>query len=71
MGRLAGFTYREVARRMRKLGFAFDRQGPGSHEVGATPPLGGRLLFPVIRVICPKEHYELFFGKRAMQLRIF
>ena len=33
MGRLAGISYREVARRLRRLGFSFDRQGPGSHEV--------------------------------------
>jgi len=33
MGRLAGFNYHEVARRLRRCGFHFDRQGPGSHEV--------------------------------------
>jgi predicted RNA binding protein YcfA (HicA-like mRNA interferase family) len=33
MGRLSGFKYREVARRLRSCGFVFDRQGPGSHEV--------------------------------------
>ncbi len=26
MGRLAGFSYAEVARRLRRLGFVFDRQ---------------------------------------------
>jgi predicted RNA binding protein YcfA (HicA-like mRNA interferase family) len=33
LGRLAGFRYREVARRLRALGFAFDRQAAGSHEI--------------------------------------
>ncbi len=33
MGRLSGFRYHEVARRLRKLGYAYDRPGPGSHEV--------------------------------------
>jgi predicted RNA binding protein YcfA (HicA-like mRNA interferase family) len=33
MGRLSGFNYREVARRLRSFGFEFDRPGPGSHEV--------------------------------------
>ncbi len=33
MGRLAGFRYREVARRLRVFGFRFDRPGAGSHEV--------------------------------------
>ena len=33
MGRLAGFKYRDVIRRLRKLGFVFDRQAAGSHEI--------------------------------------
>jgi predicted RNA binding protein YcfA (HicA-like mRNA interferase family) len=33
MGRLAGFSYSEVARRLRRLGFQFDRQAKGSHEI--------------------------------------
>jgi predicted RNA binding protein YcfA (HicA-like mRNA interferase family) len=33
MGRLAGFSYPEVARRLRRLGFQFDRQAKGSHEI--------------------------------------
>jgi len=33
MGRLAGFTYVEVAGRLRRLGFEFDRQAKGSHEI--------------------------------------
>jgi len=33
MGRLGGFRYREVARRLRTFGFRFDRTGAGSHEV--------------------------------------
>ncbi len=33
MGRLAGFSYREVVRKLRTFGFVFDRPGPGSHEV--------------------------------------
>ncbi len=35
MGRLAGFKYSEVARRLKRLGFAYDRPGPGSHELAA------------------------------------
>ncbi len=33
MGRLAGFKHRDVARKLRALGFAFDRQAAGSHEI--------------------------------------
>jgi hypothetical protein len=32
MGRLAGFRYREVVRRLKTFGFEFDRQAAGSHE---------------------------------------
>ena len=33
MGRLAGFRYREIVRRLRANGFEFDRQAAGSHEI--------------------------------------
>jgi predicted RNA binding protein YcfA (HicA-like mRNA interferase family) len=37
VGRLAGFRYREIARRLRALGFAFYRQAAGSHEIWFNP----------------------------------
>jgi predicted RNA binding protein YcfA (HicA-like mRNA interferase family) len=37
MGRLSGFRYREVAKRLRKFGFLFDRQAAGSHEIWHNP----------------------------------
>ncbi len=46
MGRLAGFRYREVARKLRALGFAFDRPGPGSHEVWRNPATGRKVTLP-------------------------
>jgi len=33
MGRLAGFRYREVVRKLKQSGFEFDRQAAGSHEI--------------------------------------
>jgi predicted RNA binding protein YcfA (HicA-like mRNA interferase family)/predicted RNase H-like HicB family nuclease len=33
MGRLAGFRYREIVRKLRLCGFEFDRQAAGSHEI--------------------------------------
>ena len=33
MGRLAGFNYRKIVKRLKALGFAFDRQAAGSHEI--------------------------------------
>jgi predicted RNA binding protein YcfA (HicA-like mRNA interferase family) len=37
MVRLAGFSYQEVVRKMRKLGFEFYRSGKGNHEVWINP----------------------------------
>jgi predicted RNA binding protein YcfA (HicA-like mRNA interferase family) len=33
VGRLSGFRYREIARRLKAFGFTFDRQAAGSHEI--------------------------------------
>lgn len=46
MGRLAGFSYREVARKLRALGFAFDRPGPGSHEIWRNVATGRKVTLP-------------------------
>jgi predicted RNA binding protein YcfA (HicA-like mRNA interferase family) len=46
MGRLAGFKYREVARKLRTFGFAFDRPGPGSHEVWRQAATGRKVTLP-------------------------
>ena len=46
MGRLAGFSYREVVQRLRTFGFAFDRQGPGSHEIWRHTLTGRKVTLP-------------------------
>lgn len=33
MGRLTGFRYKEIVRRLKSFGFAFYRHGAGSHEI--------------------------------------
>jgi predicted RNA binding protein YcfA (HicA-like mRNA interferase family) len=37
MGRLAGFRYKEISRKLKKCGFSFDRQAAGSHEIWFNP----------------------------------
>jgi predicted RNA binding protein YcfA (HicA-like mRNA interferase family) len=37
MGRLAGFKYREIVRRLKALGLEFNRQAAGSHEIWVNP----------------------------------
>ena len=46
MGRLAGFTYREAARRLKAFGFEFDRQARGSHELWWNPVTRNRTVLP-------------------------
>lgn len=33
MGKLSGFRYREIIKRLKRFGFTFDRQAAGSHEI--------------------------------------
>lgn len=37
MGRLSGFCYRDLVRKLRACGFQFDRQAAGSHEIWYNP----------------------------------
>ncbi len=37
MGRLAGFGYRDIIKRLKALGLEFHRQAAGSHEIGFHP----------------------------------
>jgi len=46
MGRLSGFRYREVVRRLRELGFEFDRYAKGSHEIWWNPASRRRTTVP-------------------------
>ena len=46
MGRLSGFSHREVARRLRLFGFEFDRHGPGSHEIWRHTGSGRKVSLP-------------------------
>lgn len=46
MGRLSGFKYHEVARRLRSLGFVFDRQAAGSHEIWRHSVSGRKVTVP-------------------------
>jgi predicted RNA binding protein YcfA (HicA-like mRNA interferase family) len=37
MGRLGGFRYREIVKRLKVFGFEFHRQAAGSHEIWFNP----------------------------------
>jgi predicted RNA binding protein YcfA (HicA-like mRNA interferase family) len=46
MGRLAGFHYRQIVKRLKRLGFAFDRQAAGSHEIWFNTGTGRYTTIP-------------------------
>jgi len=37
MGRLAGFNYKKIIKKLKKVGFYFDRHAAGSHEIWYNP----------------------------------
>ena len=40
MGRLSGFKYRQVVKKLKGFGFVFYRQAKGSHEIWHNPETG-------------------------------
>jgi predicted RNA binding protein YcfA (HicA-like mRNA interferase family) len=68
MGRLAGLRYRDIAQRLKALGFAFDRQAAGSHEIWFNPGTGRytTLPFPTIPATCRKARCAPFSNRPAL-----
>lgn len=46
MGRLSGFRYRQVIKKLKKLGFSFYRQAAGSHEIWKNENTGKFTTIP-------------------------
>lgn len=46
MGKLSGFRYREIIKRLKTLGFQFSRQAAGSHEIWFNPALNRYTTIP-------------------------
>jgi predicted RNA binding protein YcfA (HicA-like mRNA interferase family) len=46
MGRLSGFRYKEIVKRLKALGFAFDRHAAGSHEIWYNEQTGHYTTIP-------------------------
>lgn len=46
MGRLSGFSYRQIVKKIKKFGFSFDRQAAGSHEIWYNPDTGRYTTIP-------------------------
>ena len=46
MGRLSGFNYRQIIKKLKKAGFSFDRYAKGSHEIWINVKTGKRTTIP-------------------------
>ena len=46
MGRLSGFSYRDIVKKLKRLKFEFDRQAKGSHEIWWNPATRARTTIP-------------------------
>jgi predicted RNA binding protein YcfA (HicA-like mRNA interferase family) len=46
MGRLAGYSYRDIVAKLRRLGFEFFRQAAGSHEIWRNATTGRFTTIP-------------------------
>ena len=46
MGKLGNFKYREIIRRFKRFGFAFDRHAAGSHEIWYNPATNRYITIP-------------------------
>jgi predicted RNA binding protein YcfA (HicA-like mRNA interferase family) len=46
MGRLSGLKYRKIVKQLKKIGFEFDRQAAGSHEIWHNPETGRYTTIP-------------------------
>ncbi|MEW6029718.1 MAG: type II toxin-antitoxin system HicA family toxin [Chloroflexota bacterium] len=46
MGRLSGFRYRQIVKRLKQFGFEFYRHATGSHEIWRNPTTGRFTTIP-------------------------
>jgi predicted RNA binding protein YcfA (HicA-like mRNA interferase family) len=46
MGRLSGYNYRHIIKRLKRFGFVFSRQAAGSHEIWYNPETGRYTTIP-------------------------
>jgi hypothetical protein len=66
MGRLAGFSYCEVARKPRTFGFAFDRPGRAATKSGEIPKQAVESPSPTIAATWRKERCAQFCARLGL-----
>ena len=64
MNRLAGFKYRQIIKKLKTLGFEFDRQAAGAHEIWVNRATNKYTTTPIT------EHVA-YRGRITLPLRPF
>lgn len=71
MGRLAGFRYREIVKRLKQLGFEFDRQAAGSHEIWFNPETRRYTTIPNHPGDMPEGTLRAILRQAGIELEMF
>jgi predicted RNA binding protein YcfA (HicA-like mRNA interferase family) len=62
MGRLAGFKYRQIVKKLKRLGFEFDRQAAGSHEIWYNPSTN-----PSVKAPKQRRHFPMINSSHKLE----
>jgi predicted RNA binding protein YcfA (HicA-like mRNA interferase family) len=71
MGRLSGFSYSDVSRKLRALGFEFDRGAKGSHEIWWNPVTRRRTTIPHHRGDLPEGTLRAILSQAGVSTEEF
>lgn len=71
MGRLSGFSYRDLTRRLKKNGFVFDRQAAGSHEIWFNPATDRYTTVPNHPGDMPEGTVRAILKQAGLEIDIF
>jgi len=66
MGRLSGFKYRVIIKKLKAFGFELFRNAAGSHEIWHNPASGRFTTIPNHPGECPKEHCGQFLNRQGL-----
>ena len=71
MGRLSGFKYREVVKKLRRAGFEFDRYAKDSHEIWRNPNTGRRTTVPNHPGALPEGTIRAIIRQAGIEINTF
>ena len=71
MGRLSGYRYRDIVKRLRELGLQFDRQARGSHEIWFNPALNRYTTIPNHPGDMPEGTLRAILKQAGVEVEVF